>query len=150
MRFTETCERAFFTIFWQSQEHILLKCSSITTQNTNSLILEPVSFWSMKVYLQYCLKCRSATHMLQVQYIVQTEPTITPYLQIRLFFCSFNDFCLKKVDFLKAEIIIGLAEIKTMHEIHITLERRFGTSKMHLSTSPTPPPPGGGLGCCPF
>ena len=29
-------------------------------------------------------------------------------------------FVLKKVDFLKAEIIIGLAEIKTMHQKHIT------------------------------
>ena len=39
-----------------------------------------------------------------------------PNLLTKLFFCSLNDFCFKKVDFLKAKIILGLTEIKTMHQ----------------------------------
>ena len=58
--------------------------------------------------------------MLQVQFVVHNRANHHPYLLIRLFFCSLNDFCFKKVDFLKAEIIIGLAEIKTMHQKHDT------------------------------
>ena len=54
--------------------------------------------------------------MLLVQYVVQKLGQIL----IRLFFCSLSDFCFKKMDFLKAEIIIGLTEIKTMHQKHIS------------------------------
>ena len=50
--------------------------------------------------------------MLQVQYEVQNWANHYLYLLIRLFFRSLNDFSFKKVDFLKAQIIIGLAEIK--------------------------------------
>ena len=54
--------------------------------------------------------------MLLVQYVVQKLGQIL----IRLFFCSLSDFCFKMMDFLKAEIIIGLTEIKTMHQKHIS------------------------------
>ena len=54
--------------------------------------------------------------MLHAQYLVQNWAFHHPYLLIRLFFCSFNEFCFKKVDFSKAKIILGLTEIKTMHQ----------------------------------
>ena len=45
---------------------------------------------------------------------------------IRLYFSSLDDFCFKKMDFLKAEIIIGLTGIKTKYHKHITGHRHIG------------------------
>ena len=62
--------------------------------------------------------------MLQVQYVVQIWAN-NHFLPInKAFFCKLNDFCFKKVDFLKAEIIKGpITEIKTIHrkrKLHAT------------------------------
>ena len=56
----------------------------------------------------------------------KTEPTINHYQLIRLYFSSLDDFCFKKMDFLKAEIIIGLTGIKTKYHKHITGHRHIG------------------------
>ena len=53
----------------------------------------------------------------------KTEPTINHYPLIRLFFSSHDDFCFIKMDFLKAEIIIGLTGINTKYHKHITGHR---------------------------
>ena len=75
----------------------------------------------MKVCLQFSLIVQKCDlHASSPICSAKTEPTITPYLLIRLIFCSLRDFCFLKVDFLEAEISIGLAEIKTMHQKHIT------------------------------
>ena len=51
------------------------------------------------------------------------EPTINHYPLIRLFFSSHDYFCFIKMDFLKAEIIIGLTGINTKYHKHITGHR---------------------------
>ena len=68
----------------------------------------------MKVCLQYSLivqKCNSHASSPICSAKLSQPP---PYILIRLFFCSLND--LFKVAFLKAEIVIGLAKIKTFHQ----------------------------------
>ena len=74
----------------------------------------------MKVCLQYSLivqKCNSHASS-PICSAKLSQPSTLP--TNKALFCSLNDFCFKKVDFLKAQIIIGLATIKTMHQKHIT------------------------------
>ena len=74
----------------------------------------------MKGRLQYSLKVQKCNSHASNPICSAKRSQPSPYLLIRLFFCSLNDFVFKKVDFLKAEIIIGLTETKTMHQKHIT------------------------------
>ena len=53
----------------------------------------------------------------------KTEPTITHFLLIGLFFSSHDYFCFIKMDFLKAEIIKRLTGINTKYQKHITGHR---------------------------
>ena len=82
---------------------------------SKELVVGQASLWAKCTGLVY-------PHSVEMKLICfwKTVQTITPYLLIKLFSCSLNDFRFIKVDFLKAEIILGLNENKTMHQKHIT------------------------------